>query len=259
MVKITSKIILYIIIFLLLLYILSQIIRVREGFQSSPPSLDLVVARYEEDISWIKRIPENMYSRLFIYNKGSNIEFDFTKFVINSLPNYGRESHSYLSHIIDNYDTLGDITLFIPGSALYRDDKRKRLMRIIDHLKTNKESIIIGYKDKNLIEATYNFSIDSYTVTNEVNRKNNPESKLHPAEDRPLGKWFNKRFSGEAITCVSFTGIFAASRDDIRKRPVEFYKRLLDEHLHVNPEVVHYIERTWKNILSIDDSNCIQE
>ena len=259
MVKITNKIILYIIIFLFILYILSHIIKIREGFESSAPSVDLVVARYEEDISWIKRIPENMYSRLFIYNKGSDIELNFTKIIFNSLPNYGRESHTYLKHVIDNYDNLGDITLFIPGSALHREDKRKRLMRIIDHLKNNRESIIIGYKDKNLINATYNFSIDSYTVTNEVNRKKNPESKLHPAEDRPLRKWFDKRFSGEAITCVSFTGIFAASRDDIRKRPVEFYKSLLDEHSHSNPEVVHYSERLWKNIFSIDDSNCIEE
>lgn len=259
MVKITNKIILYIIIFLFLLYILSHIIKIREGFESSAPSVDLVVARYEEDISWIKRIPENMYSRLFIYNKGSDIEFNFTKIIFNSLPNYGRESHTYLKHVIDNYDNLGDITLFIPGSALHREDKRKRLMRIIDHLKNNRESIIIGYKDKNLINATYNFSIDSYTVTNEVNRKKNPESKLHPAEDRPLRKWFDKRFSGEAITCVSFTGIFAASRDDIHKRPIEFYKSLLDEHSHSNPEVVHYSERLWKNIFSIDDSNCIEE
>ena len=33
------------------------------------------------------------------------------------LKNIGREGHTYLSHIINNYDKLADITIFLPGSA----------------------------------------------------------------------------------------------------------------------------------------------
>ena len=249
--------IVYLIILICILFGFLYITQRSEGFQTNSP-FDLVVARYEEDISWIKNIPEDMYSRMFIYNKGSDAKFDLPKSVTKSLPNHGRESHTYLSHVVDNYDNLADITFFVPGSAWYRDDKQKRVMRIIDHLKNNKGSIIIGHKDNNMINSTYDFTIDTWTVTNEENRKKNPESKLKPAEDRPLRNWFNKRFPGESISCVAFTGIFAVTRDDIQKRPVEFYKKLLEEHSDANPEVVHYSERIWKNIFSIDDSNCIE-
>lgn len=232
------------------------LLRREEGFQANSP-FDLVVARYEEDISWIKNIPEDMYSRLFMYNKGGNVKFDLPKSVTKSLPNYGRESHTYITHVIDNYDNLADITMFVPGSAWYREDKKERVLRIIEHLKHNKDSIIIGNKDNKIINSEHNFSIDTWVVTNEENRKKNPESVVKQAEDRPLGVWFNKRFPGESITCLTFTGILAATRDDIKKRPVEFYKKLLDELSYSNPEVGHYCERIWKNIFSIDDSKCI--
>ena len=220
-------------------------------------TVDLVVARYEEDISWVNNLPIDSYSRIYIYNKGSETTFTIPKSQSIPLPNYGRESHTYLHHVIKNYDTLSDITFFVPGSGWYRDDKKDRILRIVDYLKSNMKSVIVGHKDEGTINSTYEFSIDSWEVTNEANRKKNSEKALTPAVDRPLSKWFEKRFPGEKISCVSFTGIFAVSREDIRKKPKEFYESLLNEHLHTNPEVVHYSERLWKNIFSIDETNCI--
>jgi hypothetical protein len=232
----------------------------KEQFQDLPAfTMDLVVARYEEDISWINNIPENLYTRTIIYNKGGEAEFDLPKSTVKRLPNFGRESHTYLHHVIDNYDSLADITFFLPGSAWTRDDKRERVRRIVEYLKTHRTSVIIGHKDHQMIDDTYNFSIDTWTVTNEENRRKNPDSSLTPSEDRPLRSWFEKRFEGDSMNCVSFTGIIAVSRDDILKRPKEFYEGLYREHSHTNPEVVHYSERVWKNIFSIDDDKCFNQ
>ena len=228
-----------------------------EGFLDTPSStMDVVVARYEEDISWVKTIPEHLYTRIIVYNKGEEAEFDLPKSIVQTLPNMGRESHTYLHHVIENYDSLADITLFLPGSAWTRGDKKERVERLVDYLKENRTSIIIGHKDDRMINDTYNFSIDTWTVTNTENRRKNPESSLTPSLDRPLRNWFEKRFEGESMNCVSFTGIIAVSRDDIRKRSKEFYEGLYKEHSHTNPEVVHYSERVWKNIFSIDDDKC---
>ena len=233
---------------------------VKEAFQDTQPStMDLVVARYEEDISWVKNIPENLYSRIIIYNKGGEAEFDLPKSTVKALPNFGRESHTYLHHVIDNYHSLADITFFLPGSAWTRGDKQERVQRIVEYLKTKRTSVIIGHKDDRMINDTYNFSIDTWTVTNEENRRKNPESSLTPSLDRPLRSWFEKRFNGDSMNCVSFTGIIAVSRDDILKRPKEFYEGLYQEHSHTNPEVVHYSERVWKHIFSIDDDKCLHQ
>ena len=62
--------------------------------------IDLVVARYNEDVNWLKKVPKNI--NIILYNKGKDdIQFKFIK-----LDNIGRESHTYLYHIINNYDKL---------------------------------------------------------------------------------------------------------------------------------------------------------
>jgi hypothetical protein len=75
--------------------------------------IELVIARYNEDLSWLKKIPKSI--KITVYNKGNdNIDFPFIK-----LPNIGRESHTYLYHIINNYDKLADKTIFTQGDSIF--------------------------------------------------------------------------------------------------------------------------------------------
>ncbi len=69
--------------------------------------LEIVVARYNENIDWL----EPYLSDSTIYNKGRSIAGKDTV----PLPNIGREGHSYLYHIIENYDNLADRTIFCQG------------------------------------------------------------------------------------------------------------------------------------------------
>jgi hypothetical protein len=71
----------------------------------------IVVARYNENISYLT--PFEKVS--VIYNKGDdNIQEEFINII--KLPNIGRESHTYLYHIINNYNNLADNTIFIQGN-----------------------------------------------------------------------------------------------------------------------------------------------
>ena len=73
-------------------------------------SFQIVVARYNEDVKWL--LPFKKIT--ILYNKGTYDPllqyFDTIK-----LPNVGRESHSYLYHIVTNYDQLADKTIFFQG------------------------------------------------------------------------------------------------------------------------------------------------
>ena len=62
--------------------------------QETPP---IVVSRYNEDITWTR-----LYENVYIYNKGKSI--DCTNHNVYNLDNIGRESYTYLTHIIDNYN-----------------------------------------------------------------------------------------------------------------------------------------------------------
>jgi hypothetical protein len=239
-------------ILLIVVYIIYFLIKI---FQKRP-TVDIVIARYEEDLSWLKNLsPE--YSKLYIYNKGSPITVEMPNVHIEALPNLGRESHTYLYHVIDNYNNLADMTFFLPGSVWATERKRQKFVRILTKSKVDFKSTITGITDKSFINAEKEFKIDSYTVTNKENRKKNPDTRLDKSEYRPLAVWFSKHFPNESPTCMSYNGIMAVTRESIQKRPIEFYKNLLDEHSFKNAEVVHYSERTWKNIFSID--NCLEE
>lgn len=81
-------------------------------------NIEIVVARYNEDISWSR-----FYSSLLtIYDKSnkddvkSTIPIDNTVTII-PLPNIGRECNTYLHHIVNNYHTLADVTVFTQGTA----------------------------------------------------------------------------------------------------------------------------------------------
>ena len=67
----------------------------------------IIVSRYEEDISWLFQI--NPKIKKYIYNKG-DVNTNYI-----SLPNIGRESHTFLHHIVTHYNTLSDINIFVQG------------------------------------------------------------------------------------------------------------------------------------------------
>lgn len=74
---------------------------------------EIVIARYNENLNWLKLLDPNI--KITIYNKGkSDIEYSSI-----ALPNVGRESHTYLYHLVNNYDNLADITIFCQGDSIF--------------------------------------------------------------------------------------------------------------------------------------------
>lgn len=73
-------------------------------------SIQIVVSRYNEDMEWTKQFPN-----VVIYNKGAD---DLSpEYNVKSLPNVGRECHTYYTHICDNYaDIEYDYTVFLQGN-----------------------------------------------------------------------------------------------------------------------------------------------
>ena len=67
-------------------------------------TVEIVVARYNETLGWLNEYPFNQF-KYIIYNKGDNYTFVKTgvQQIIN-LENVGRCDHTYLYHIIENYN-----------------------------------------------------------------------------------------------------------------------------------------------------------
>jgi hypothetical protein len=84
------------------------------GF-SHASQVEVVLAHHSEDLSWLSRIPEFKDVHLRVYTKGPQANLNVpiaSRASFHQLPNVGRESHTYLHHIVENYDRLADWTVF---------------------------------------------------------------------------------------------------------------------------------------------------
>lgn len=66
--------------------------------------MQLVVSHYSKNIDWLKNVDDHV--KIFVYDK-SEKESNFIK-----LQNIGREPHTYIHHIIENYNHLSEWTAF---------------------------------------------------------------------------------------------------------------------------------------------------
>jgi hypothetical protein len=92
----------------------------------SQRQFDMVLSYYAEDINFVARsigylknvlISKNIQPRIIVYNKSSKQNNTYLKDVlkvdiVKQLDNLGREGATYLYHIIENYYSLADHTIF---------------------------------------------------------------------------------------------------------------------------------------------------
>jgi hypothetical protein len=205
----------------------------------------IVIARYNEDLSWLKK--KDFHYPYLVYNKGSNSDFYKSDMFVKEikLKNVGRETHSYFTHIVNNYDTLDDLTIFVPGSVESKN-KYKRSIRLMQEAKGDTFSCF----RENIFEKYKTFKIDNYLCSNKKNSALNPDSTIKKSKTRPFGKWYNKTFKHvHKSTCFTANSMFALTKETILRKPKTYYESLLqqvnDNHNH---EEVHYFERAWDTV-----------
>ena len=199
--------------------------------------IDIVLARYSEDIAWSGAL-HAAGTRVLVYNKGGHLPNS------DRLPNVGREGHTYLHHIWTHYDDLADVTVFLQGD-------------IRDHLRQDYNGLHPREMVSLLIEEAIanGASVPRFCIAADPNFRHATYfgKQLHLA-DRALKPWFEtyvqEPFPSDKLLFYK-NGLFAVSKSRILSRPREYYKTLLDElAVHEDPEVGHYLERSWVYIFS---------
>jgi hypothetical protein len=194
--------------------------------------------------------PFNLF-RYIVYNKGVNDDFEKCNVdEIVNLPNIGRCDHTYLYHIVHNYNNLNYINVFFPG-CLNIEFKKNIATKILYKIIHHKKAIIYGNKVKNIQSEFNNFTLDYWSSTDAANKNLNPENKTFHAKLRPYGKWYKYMFGNKKASWYCLYGIFSINRLDIIKHNKQQYIQLLNAvSVHSNPEVGHYIERSWAAIFN---------
>jgi Protein of unknown function (DUF3431) len=226
------------------LYVLLLAFPTKQTFTQQPPPIELVISHFKEDTTWLQYAPFNQFKQT-IYHKGLARAHSLR------LPNVGREGHTYLYHIINNYENLADVTIFLPGSCQDSPahvNKKEKTRELVDLVMKTNDTVLLGpTMSQPIREAFYDFQLDEWEGTNADNSRSQ-STGLKPCPERPFGRWYDANFppgTGD-VRVVCFAGIFAVSRGDIRRHPKSFYEKLIkyvDDH--PNPEAGHFLERAW--------------
>lgn len=212
----------------------------------SNDQVEIVLARYHENLEWMLTI-----SRLVkIYNKGKNIPvytniFGIKKLLEIQLPNIGRESHTYLYHIINNWDNLPRTTFF--GQGKLTSDHCPFPLYI--YLISKKQNITINLYNKG-VKLTNEKRIDH----NGKYKYNLKRGLLKPARlnfEEWWREYINIPYPGSQNILWSHGALFSVTRELIKSNSLDYYKKLIScIDCHPDPEEGHYFERAWYYIFN---------
>eukprot|EP00931_Biecheleriopsis_adriatica_P023849 TRINITY_DN14981_c0_g1_i1.p1 TRINITY_DN14981_c0_g1~~TRINITY_DN14981_c0_g1_i1.p1 ORF type:complete len:466 (-),score=91.81 TRINITY_DN14981_c0_g1_i1:66-1463(-) len=229
--------------------------------RSTDFDIDLVVAAFAEDVSWVEPMLQRVKpgAELRLYCKGPRIKDERCL----RIENYGGEEYAYLTHIIHFYDTLAPITVFTLGSIYNRDWdflKCRKLNFVLSQVDTpEKRANFSGFvtmahqAPDSFMEFEGYFKLEQYR--NHAGGKPTPACR---ASIKPLDKWFKEFIVDVPLEHARHTGvlynpIFAVSKERIHRFPKSMYEKLHLEILRCTEkqyegvaEAGHFLERAWK-------------
>lgn len=241
--------------------------------------IELVVARYNENVDWTMAYNDIVT----LYNKGIGKLCALDTIV--QLPNFGREGHTYLYHIIQSYDCLNDRTIFSQGDPF---EHNKTFLFGIDNCIKTANVQPLGLKWKELENIPTSEYIEEYkTITDYglvylrakcdgnliiskfddegINILNVNANKDYPEyRDINLALGFLHRAKFPSITSLSrqnyghtksldeifftYSALFSVVRVNIRKFKKDVYENLMTELLSMNDQGGtngYVLERLW--------------
>jgi len=234
----------------------------RKETYDSQKRIDIVVARYAESLDWLcdphiyAIITNNpaIKTTIYVYNKGhTSAPTTFLEcyknqvdLVLQQLLNVGRCDHTYLHHMITNYDNLADVTIFLPASC-DMSYKIEQALFTIEHSYSDLDGTFVADRFPSPVNIQMaDFQLDAWMSSNDTNKGTNNDDSMLPSPIRPFGDWYKANFRGIVTYDVVFSGIFSASRTHIQNRSQASYMQLIKYvDGHQNPEAGHYIERSW--------------
>lgn len=224
----------------------------------APRGPELVIARYREDLSWLRALglPAT------VYNKGPELApgvltpqaWPSGARVI-PLPNIGREAHTFLTHIINEYEQLPEWTAFLQGDPFAHlappqeprpspAELRQKLMDLV----------ALGRPFAGL--AWFRLRCDGLGRPHDLADPAKEGRWKGWGKDIPVAQVFEALFDAPApqeFIARAPTGNMLVRRERILARPLEFYRRALELVLADADDARntgHAFERLWQAVFA---------
>ncbi len=199
------------------------------------PRLELVVARHAEDLAWLRRVPQAF--AVTVYDKSGSLPHAIT------LPNAGREAHTYLHHLAERHESLADLTVFVQGRPFdHAPDLHKILRSLAEGSFTVPDFHWLGF----LADTD-----DPRGQRLFVPWSKNPERRELPLDD------FHQQLLGAPGPAAYrfFVGAqFIVTRAAAHRRDAAFYRNARELSVS-SPLAPHCFERCWDRIFGTDGTS----
>lgn len=206
----------------------------------------VIIAYYNENIDWISNINTN-YSEVYLYNKSGKMLNINPNINVIELPNIGRESHTYLYHIINNYSNLPNECIFLQGNPFDHSIPEEELFKIINNANNSTEKFIYLTKFKLFLEKNQDLTFKEHGFLHGFwQNEHNLSSSIV--------KIYNELYPNFISTLFGQGALFLVNKENIYKNSLEFYKKCLNILLNsenlTDPLEGHAFERLWYYIFN---------
>lgn len=188
--------------------------------------VDIVVARYNEDVSWLDMFRSHADVRVFLYSKSAGLP------CYKCLKNIGREAHTFLYHIFWHYEHLADRIMFLQGNPFDHEPDVERYHQLICDTSNVEECI-------------------SVSQAHDVHCDRN--GRPHHLMDLHLDEMFEKIFgmSKPIPKRYQFSpgAQYVVTRHTIHRHPKQFWYKLLTLS-ETDPHFPWKMERLWRYVFS---------
>lgn len=166
--------------------------------------VNIVVAKYKENVEWLKKIKNH---KVTIYDKSDQpIEGSI------KLKNKGREGETFLYHIVNNYNNLDDVTVFLQANPF----DHVSLLVGWRALTTDEINTLVEKMD-NEINDNSEFTSFYQVIYNDPNFTNGANTKMY------CEKYYGETYNSFT---VSPGAQYIVPKRFILSRPLEFWQRL---------------------------------
>lgn len=211
-------------------------------------TLEFVVARYDEDVSWLAAWAPRA-TRITVYDKSGGADDALRRLAdarpnvrVVRLPNVGREAHTYAHHIVQHHADLCDTVVFTQGSyAEHISDADFAAM------------VSAGRRPHFPLDVPWTSSLMSHWGwTPAANWASSRGQAMLPTH-MTMAEFFHAYVAADAPPndLGWWPGaVFAAQGACIARRPVATFAALRDLLAQSpNPEAAHCMERLWKALV----------
>jgi len=219
---------------------------------------DVIISKYNENVSYVK-----MFKNVYLYDKNPVNSENFYKFIKSDinythLKNVGRCDHTYLYHIINNYENLNTLNIFMSASVFLCENMSK--LEIYNKhilISNNTKNSVFFRNSKPILEIFHDFKKTHHkTFTSE----NIIFDDCHILDqyNGNYKDWYIKNFGNISVNYGSFGSTLVLHKKHILQHSKKYYKNLikyLDKHNA--PETGHYFERAWGAVFYPIDKECI--